>query len=382
MKVLIAPNSFKESLNSFDVAHYISRGLRKSSKEFEIIELPLADGGTGTSRIITQTLEGKFITCEVTGPVAKNITATYGIAPRQRVAIIGLAEAAGLSLIPKQERDPLKTTTVGVGELILDALDNQYRKIILCIGDSSTIDCGVGALSVFGIKFLNRKGRSIDLNCRGLLDLNKIDTSQMKNHIRSAKITIACDVRNILTGKNGALAYARQKGAKPSDMILIDKGLRKFRRIVLKQYQIDLDKIPGSGAAGGIGGAFVAMLGSQIISGFGLIKELTYFEDAVRACDVVITGEGRVDKESFSGKTLERVLVLADIYNKPVILICGHITADAKRLKKYEIQAEYTLAKSGRSLEKAIDNAPKLLEQLATKIGKALTKQPINKDER
>jgi glycerate kinase len=374
MKVLIAPNSFKESLNSFDVAHYISRGLRRSSKGFEINELPLADGGTGTSRIITQALEGRFMSCKVTGPTGKNIVATYGIVPKQRVAIIELAEAAGLSLIPKQERDPLKTTTVGVGELILDAFDNRYRKIILCIGDSSTIDCGVGALSVFGIKFLNRKGRSIDLNCRGLLDLNKIDISQMKDHIRSAKITIACDVRNILTGKNGAIVYARQKGANLKALPLIDKSLKKFKKIVLKQYQVNLDKIPGSGAAGGIGGAFVAILGSQIISGFGLIKELIYFEDAVRACDVVITGEGRVDKESFSGKALERVLTLTKKYEKPVILVCGHISADIRKLKKYEIQAEYTLARSARSLEKAMRDAPKLLEQLSRKIGKDLLK--------
>ena len=382
MKVLIAPNTFKESLNSIDVAHYISRGLRKASKKFEIVELPLADGGTGSSRIITKALDGRLVNCNVAGPTAKNITAIYGIAPRQRVAIIELAEAAGLSLIPKQERDPLKTTTVGVGELILDALDKQYRKIILCIGDSSTIDCGVGALSVFGIKFLNRKGWPIDLNCRGLLDLCEIDASQMKNQIKSTKITIASDVRNILTGKNGALVYARQKGAKPSNIPLINKALKKFKTIVLKHYHIDLDKIPGSGAAGGIGGAFVAMLGSQIISGFGLIKELTYFEDAVRACDVVITGEGRIDKESFSGKTLEWVLVLASKYKKPVILICGYITADAKKLKKYKIQAVYTLARSARSLEKAIDDAPKLLEQLATEIGKVLKKQPINTDDR
>jgi glycerate kinase len=372
MKVLIAPNAFKESLNSIDVAHYISKGLRKASRKIEVIELPLADGGTGTSRILTQALDGKFVNCRVSGPMNKKITVTYGIVPKQHVAVIELAEAAGLSLIKKQERDPLRTTTMGVGEMILDALDKQYRKIILCIGDSSTIDCGVGALSVLGIRFLDQKGASIDLDCRGLLNLRKIDTSRVKKHIKATMITIASDVRNILTGKRGALVYARQKGADLKTIPLIDRSLKAFKRIVLKQYQLDLDKIPGSGAAGGIGGAFVAILGSQIISGFGLIKELTCFEDAVRACDLVITGEGRVDKESFSGKTLERVLTLTNRYKKPVILVCGHIAPGIRKLEKYEIRAEYTLARSTRSLEKTIEDAPKLLEELAKKIGKTL----------
>lgn len=374
MKVLIAPNTFKESLNSIDVAHYISEGLRKASSKLGIIELPLADGGTGTSRIVTQALEGEMVNCDVTNPVGKKITAAYGIAPRQRVAIIELAAAAGLSLIPKKDRNPLKTTTIGVGELIYDALKRHYSKIILSIGDSATIDCGVGALSVFGIKFLNRKKQSIEPNCRGLLDLCMIDTSQIKDHIDRAKITIASDVRNVLTGKNGAIVYARQKGAKPSNMAVIDKALKKFKKVIHKQYNVDLDKIPGSGAAGGIGGAFVGLLNAQIISGFGLIKELIYFEDALRSCDIIITGEGRIDKQSFSGKTLGRILELARKYNKPVILICGHINTDVGSLKTYNIKAKYSLTKSTRSLDKAITNAPKLLEKLAVKIGRTLAK--------
>jgi glycerate kinase len=168
----------------------------------KITELPLADGGTGTSYIMTKALDGEFVNLKVTGPTNNMVTATYGIVPRQRVAIVELAEAAGLRLIPKKERNPLITTTKGVGELILDAVNNRYRKVILGIGDSATIDCGVGALSVLGARFLDRKDKPIELNCRGLIDLNRIDTSQMPERIRSVKITIASDVKNILTGRS------------------------------------------------------------------------------------------------------------------------------------------------------------------------------------
>ncbi len=372
MKILVAPNSFKESLNSTEVAHHIAKGLRKASRKLKVTELPLADGGTGTSYIMTKALDGKFVSLKVTGPTNNMITATYGVVPRQRIAVIELAEAAGLRLIPKKERNPLITTTKGVGELILDAVNNRYRKVILGIGDSATIDCGVGALSVLGARFLDRKDEPIELNCRGLLDLRRIDTSQMPERIRSVKITIASDVKNILTGRYGALVYAKQKGAKRATMPLIHKALKTFKKVVLKQYQIDLDKIPSSGAAGGIGGAFVAVMRSEMISGFGLIKELIYFEDAIKACDLVITGEGRVDKESFYGKTLKRVVDLAYIHKKPVILICGSITRDAKVFKKYRVLSQYSLVRSSMSLNKAMANAPKLLEELAIKVGKTL----------
>ena len=368
MKILVAPNSFKESLNSIEVAHHIAKGLRRVSRKFKITELPLADGGTGTSYIMTKALDGEFVSLKVTGPTNNMITATYGVVSRQRVAIVELAEAAGLKLIPKKERNPFITTTKGVGELILDAVNNRYRKVIMGIGDSVTIDCGVGALSVLGARFLDRKDEPIELNCRGLLDLR----SQMPERIRSVKITIASDVKNILTGRYGALVYAKQKGAKQATMPLIHKALKTFKKVVLKQYQIDLDKIPGSGAAGGIGGAFVAVMKSEMISGFGLIKELVYFEDAIKACDLVITGEGRVDKESFYGKTLKRVVDLAYIHKKPVILICGSITRDAKVFKKYRVLSQYSLVRSSISLNKAIANAPKLLEELAIKVGKTL----------
>ena len=272
MKILVAPNSFKESLTSTEVAHYIKKGLKKASRKLKVTELPLADGGTGTAHIITKALDGDFIKREVSGPLHERVSATYGIAPQHKVAIIELAEAAGLRLVPPKKRNPLITSTKGVGELILDAINNHYNKIILGIGDSATIDCGVGALSVLGAKFLSKKGEEIELNCQGLLELKQIDTSNILRKLKYTKITIASDVRNILTGRYGALVYAKQKGATKKTISIIHKALKNYKKVILKQYNVDLDKIPGSGAAGGIGGAFVALLNAQIVSGFGLVK--------------------------------------------------------------------------------------------------------------
>jgi len=372
MKILIAPNSFKESLTSIEVARCIARGLKKASRRFKIMELPLADGGTGTAQIITKAFDGEFIRKKVSGPLDDKVTASYGVIKEQGVAVIELAEAAGLRLVPNQKRTPLNTTTAGVGELVRDAIERGYYKIILGIGDSATIDCGVGALSILGVKFLDAQDQEISHNCRGLLDLKKIETSAITRQVRRTKITVASDVKNILTGRYGALVYAKQKGAKRKDMPLILKALRNFKRVIAKQFDINLDKIPGSGAAGGIGGAFAALLNAQILSGFGFVQEIVRLEDEIKTSDLIITGEGRVDQETFYGKTLKNVIDMAYIYRKPVILIAGRIASDVKILKRYHVLEQYSLIKTSRSVKKAISDAPKLLENIAYRIGRDL----------
>jgi glycerate kinase len=372
MKILVAPNSFKESLSSIKVAHHIAKGLKRASKKFHVTELPLADGGTGTSLIVTRALNGAFVKCRVSGPLDKKVDATYGVIPQQKIAVIELAEAAGLKLVPEKKRNPLVTSTRGVGELMLDAIKNGYKKIIFAIGDSATIDCGIGALSVFGIKFLTMADKEIALNCRGLLDLHKIDTSGVTSELANTKITIASDVKNILTGRYGALVYAKQKGAARKSMPIIHQALKNFKSVIFKQYGLNLDKIAGAGAAGGIGGAFVAILGAEITSGFGLVKDVVYLEDAIKNSDLVITGEGRIDRESFYGKSLKKVIDLAYIHKKPVLLIAGSIARDATVLKKYRVIDQYSLLKLSKSLKKSMKNAPQLLEGLACSIGSTI----------
>lgn len=372
MKILVAPNCFKESLTSIEVARHIGKGLRKASPHIIVSEVPLADGGTGTAHIITSAFDGELVEKEVPGPLGKRVKAIYGTIPLQRVAVIELAEAAGLRLVAPKKRNPLLSSTAGVGELIKDALAKKYRKIILGIGDSATVDCGVGALTVLGARFLDHRNEEIEPNCRGLLSLHRIDASKLYEFMKKVKITIASDVKNVLTGKDGALIYARHKGATKKTLAVIDRALKNFHAVILNQFGTDLDTITGSGAAGGIGGAFAAILGAEIISGFGLIQEVVRLEDEIKTSDVVITGEGKIDRESFYGKTLKRVIDIAYIHKKPVFLIAGRIGRDASLFKKYRIIAQYSLARTAQSSKQAMKTPGKLLERIAFKIGKGL----------
>lgn len=372
VKILVAPNSFKESLNSLEVARHIRIGLKKASKKFQITEVPLADGGTGTVYVLVKALKGKFVRLKVSGPLNKKVFATYGIIPKQKIAIIELAEAAGLKLVPEKRRNPLLTTTKGVGELILDAVNKNCKKIILGIGDSTTIDLGVGAISVLGVRFLDNTDNEIELNCRGLLELKKIDASKIYKKLKNTKVIIASDVKNILTGKKGALIYAKQKGAKRTMIPVIHKALRNFKEVILKQYGINLDTILGSGAAGGIGGAMKVILNAEIKSGFEIIKAIVALEKKIEQSDLIITGEGKIDKQNLYGKTTKKVVDIAYKYKKPVIFIAGSITKDAEIFYKYGVIGQYSILTPSISIKNAIKNAPKLLEDLAYSIGKRI----------
>jgi glycerate kinase len=374
MKILVAPNAFKESLDSIEVARHIAKGLQEASTTFRVVQIPLADGGIGTTRIITDVFDGKYVQCNITGPLNEPINALYGLVPTQKIAVMELAQAAGFHLVPKKKRNPLVTTTSGLGKMIVHALQRGLRKFIIGIGDSATIDCGVGALTELGIGFLDRNGRNIEPCCKGLLHLHRIDRSAIDPRSAQTKITIASDVKNILTGRYGAILYARQKGARPKDLPLIRKALRIFRRVVSKQFDTNLDTIPGSGAAGGIGGSFVALLNAQIISGSGLIQEIVHLEEEIMTSDVVITGEGRVDEESLYGKTLKRVVDIAYIHKKPVILIAGSIASGISLKKRYRTLEYYSLERINRSKKKAIENAGPLLERIAYTVGRKLEK--------
>lgn len=372
MKILVAPNSFKESLNSKDVTRYIIKGLARASKQYRIAGVPLADGGIGTVHIITDIFDGEYVTCTMPGPYGNPVKAVYGLIPGQHVGVIELAQVAGIHLAPKKSRNPLIATTTGVGKLFMNALDRGYRKFIMGIGDSATIDCGIGALMEFGISFFDRTGRPIIPNCAGLLQLHTIDVSTLDPRLLRTKITIASDVKNILTGKNGAIIFARQKGAREKDLPVIRRALKRFKTIILRHCNTDVDKIPGSGAAGGIGGAFVSLLHAQIVSGSGLIQEMARLEEEIESSDLVITGEGRIDEQSFYGKTLKRVIDIAYIHKKPVILIAGSIARSTLLKKRYSIKAHYSLSRISGSKKKALAKTGELLEKIGYKIGQEI----------
>lgn len=372
MRILVAPNSFKESLDSHRVARHIRIGLRRASRKFVVVECPLSDGGTGFHTVITKALTGKFVRSTVSGPLDRMVAATYGYVPQQKTAVVELAEAAGLRLVAEEKRNPMISITQGVGELIMSAVTKGCKRIIVGIGDSATIDCGVGALSVLGFRFLNRTGTDIELNCRGLLDLVSIDDSRVNKALRHIKIIVASDVENVLTGAHGALVYARQKGAKSRQMPMIDKALKNFRKVTRQRYGIDLNKVPGSGAAGGIGGALRVLLNAEIRSGFEIVKQVVCLEDKIRQSDIVITGEGTIDEQTFYGKVPRRVVDIAHRHRKPVVFIAGQIKKKARLFDKHGVVGYYSIMTPSVSRKRALQDAPQLLGVLAFSVGKKL----------
>lgn len=381
MKILVACNSFKEALNSIEVCKCIKEGFISVSKKFVVELSPLADGGTGTSFIITKSLNGKFVSKLVSGPLpGQRVKSTYGIVKTgiKKIAIIELAESAGLRLVPVNKRNPLITTTKGVGELIYDAVVNHnVDEVILGIGDSATIDCGIGALSVLGFRFMDKLGSIVSLNCAGLTNVSKIyedKNNLFLNKLRQGKvkIVIASDVTNKLTGDDGVLMFAKQKGAKDKDFDIITKGVNNFRKIILKQYGVDLDKIPGSGAAGGIGGSMKVLLNAELNPGFELISKIINLEEKIKNCDLIITGEGKIDKQTIHGKTVFHVVRLARKYKKPVICVAGWVEDDAKILYNYGVIGIYDTTMYPQTLQCAIKNTAFSLKYIAETLARTI----------
>ncbi len=378
MKILVACNTFKEAVDSVKVCECVKQGLLLASKKFTVTTLPLADGGTGTAFILTKSLNGRFVYKYVSGPLPKQkVKAKYGIIDN-KIAVVELAEAAGLRLVPESKRNPLITTTKGVGELIYDAVVNHnVEQVILGIGDSATIDCGIGALSMLGFKFVNKKGEQVELNCSGLLHVDKIvkdnDNIFLKKFYKNnVKLTIACDVTNKLTGKNGVLMFAKQKGAKETDFKIIDKAVKNYNSVIKKEYKIDLDNIQGSGAAGGIGASMKVLLNAELIPGFEIVSKTIKLEEKIKSHDLIITGEGKIDKQTLHGKTVARVLQLAKKYKKPVICIAGWVNPEAKLLYSYGVVGIYSITMYPMTLQQAIKNTTVALKSVAESIGRTI----------
>ncbi|MGQ9465809.1 MAG: glycerate kinase family protein [bacterium] len=370
MQILIIPNSFKGSLPAKNVAQNLAAGMLKVKPNLLIKKMPIADGGTGTLEIIKSQLKYKLVSIKATDPLGKKIKAEYGIIHKKKVAIIELARIAGLHLIKQEMRNPLKTTTFGVGELIKDSMKRGCTRIILGVGDSATIDCGIGAMSALGIKFLDRHKKPVEWNCSGLLELHSIK-NPINNWLKNIEFIVLVDVQNILTGKNGALVYAPQKGATKKDLFIINRGLRNFKKVILKQYNIDLDKIEGAGAAGGIAGGMHAILNAKIISGFDYFFRITRLKDAINNADLVITGEGKIDKTTFYGKATGKIIDLCRTYRRPLILVCGTCSHQLD-YGKYGIKSIYCLTKGSRNERYAIKNAADLLIKIGSEIARTI----------
>lgn len=307
-RVVIAPDSFKGSLSAVEVAEALGEGILSVLPDCRVEMVPIADGGEGSAEIITHSMGGEMASAEVCDPLGRTITAHYGILPNG-VAVIDVASAAGLTLLQKGEKDPLCTSSRGVGELIADALSKGCKALILGLGGSATNDCGVGLLTALGYRFLDHHEEEVIPSGGNLHLIEKIDPSHALPQLLSTPLTLAVDVRVPFCGEGGAARlFAPQKGATPAMVERLDKGMAHFAGVVERHCEVDIRNLAGAGAAGGIGGTLLALLGATIRSGAEVVLESVGFDERIEGCDLVITGEGCIDSQTLLGKAPSEVL--------------------------------------------------------------------------
>lgn len=358
MKIVIAPDSYKESLSAVNVAKAIEKGFREIFPDAEYISVPVADGGEGTVDAMISATQGTKITATVTGPLGDPVKASWGMSGDGKTAFIEMAEASGLALVPLELRNPLNTTSRGTGELILQALDKGARNIIIGIGGSATNDGGAGMVQALGARLSDAAGQEIGPGGGHLLSLNNIDLCAMDARLQGCVINVACDVTNPLVGENGASRiFGPQKGASEAMIIELDRNLEHFANVIKQSLRVDVKNTPGAGAAGGMGAALLAFLGANLRSGVEIVTEALNLEEHIHDCSLVITGEGRMDSQSIRGKVPIGVAAVAKKYRKPVIGIAGSLTSDVAVVHQYGIDAVFSVLNSIGTLEDALKNA-------------------------
>jgi glycerate kinase len=371
MKIVIAPDSFKDSLSAEAVATAIALGLAEVWPDATLVKCPMADGGEGTVESILAACEGELRSASVQGPLGIQVDAHWGWLPHTHTAIIEMAEASGLQLVPLGQRDACISSTFGTGELIRAAFDAGAQRIILAIGGSATNDAGAGALQALGVRLLDAQGQTLQPGGLALAQLARIDLSEMDPRLASVRFEIAADVNNPLCGPHGASAiFGPQKGASLEQVRQLDQALGHFAGICAQALGKDLRDEPGSGAAGGLGFAAKAFLGAQFRAGVEVVADLVGLEEAVRDADLVITGEGRFDAQTLRGKTPFGVARIARQQGVPVIVIAGTLGEGYQQMYEHGVDAAFALASGPMTLEQACVDAPRLLQDRARDIAR------------
>lgn len=377
MKFVIAPDSFKESLSAYEVASSIHTGFQRIFPHAHYTLVPMADGGEGSVQALIDATQGKRIPVEVHDPLGQTIVAFFGLSGDGKTAFIEMAAASGLHLVPLSQRNPLITTTFGTGELIRAALDYQVEKIVLCIGGSATNDAGAGMLQALGAKFLNQEQQELAWGGAALIDLVKIDLSQLDSRLLTVKIDVACDVSNPLCGENGAAAvFAPQKGADAAAVKQLDAALQHFAHQVAHQLNIDIATPAGAGAAGGMGGGLLLLPNVQLKSGVSIMADATQLASHIADADWVITGEGRMDIQSIAGKTPIGVAKIAKQFNKPVLAIVGSLREDYPVVYEHGIDAVFPIIRQCATLQETFDAGQQNLVSTAENIARLMALFP------
>ncbi len=369
MKIVIAPDSFKESLTALEAATAIEAGMKKILPEATFVKIPMADGGEGTVQSLVDATHGRIISKTVTGPLGEPVEAFFGLSGDEKTAIIEMAAASGLHLVPREKRNPLITTTRGTGELIAAALDFGVKKIIIGIGGSATNDGGAGMARALGIQFLNADGYEIGEGGGSLGELASIDMAHADNRLAGVKIEVACDVDNPLTGLKGAShIFGPQKGATAGMIETLDNNLHHYAEMIRKDLGTDIEHISGAGAAGGLGGGLLAFLSAELKRGVEIVIEATKLEEQLLDADFVITGEGKIDGQTIFGKTPIGVAKTAKRHSIPVIAIAGHVAQDSEIVHEHGIDVLFSVVPGAITLDDAFENASTYVTNTAANI--------------
>lgn len=354
MKIVIAMDSFKGSLNSVEAGNAVRNGIRKA-KQAAIIVSPISDGGEGTVEALIYGLGGQKVSVTVAGPLGHDVVATYGIIPDRNLAVMEMAQAAGITLV--DELDPWGATTYGVGQMILDAIEKGCREFVIGIGGSATSEAGIGMLTALGYEFYDFEGKQLLPVLESLEKIARIDDENVNPILKESNFKIVCDVTNPLCGKEGAAyIFGPQKGIKDNELEKADRALANFAQVVTEYFEIDNSRCPGAGAAGGLGFAFLSFFkNSSLQSGIDIMVNLTGLDGLMEGADIVVTGEGKMDGQTAMGKVPVGVAKIAKKYDCKVIAIAGCITEDARECNKCGIDAIFPIAPGPISLDEAMD---------------------------
>ncbi|HFQ5345093.1 TPA: glycerate kinase [Vibrio vulnificus] len=372
MKIIIAPDSYKESLTAMDVAIAIEKGFKQVLPDAHYVKLPMADGGEGTVQSMVDATGGTIIAHTVTGPLGQRVDGFFGLLGEGKIAVIEMAAASGLHLVSPELRNPLITTTLGTGELIKAALDHGVEHIIVGIGGSATNDGGIGMAQALGIKLLDAHGNALGYGGGELAKLATIDCSQLDPRLAQVRLEVACDVDNPLCGIKGASAvFGPQKGATPAMVTILDKNLAHYAAIIKQQLGVDVRDMAGAGAAGGMGAALLGLLNAELRPGIEIVMDAVRLDEIVADADLVITGEGRIDSQTIHGKTPIGVARTAKKHGLPVIGIAGCLSADCGVVHEHGLDAVFAVVNRSVDLPTALAEAAENVELTARNVAAA-----------
>jgi glycerate kinase len=367
--ILLAPDSFKESMTAKEACEAMERGIKKANSSISCIHVPMADGGEGTMQSLIDSTNGKIYTISVIGPLGDEVEASYGILGDGETGILEMASASGIHLVPPEKRNPLITTTYGTGQLIKACLNHGVKKLLIGIGGSATNDGGIGVVQALGGKFLDKEGEELGFGGKELDKLVTIDLSNFDNRLKDVIVEVACDVDNHLCGEQGAsYVFGAQKGATPEMMGILDNNLRHYSEIIKRQLGIDILHVSGAGAAGGLGAGLMAFLNGKLNKGIDMVIKYSKLEEKLSLADMVWTGEGSIDFQTKFGKTPLGVAKVAKRYNKPVIALAGRVGPNIEILYTMGIDSIFSITRDITTLEEALEKGQENMEKVAENI--------------